>query len=216
MIFARESILPGKNKPFRRGRYCSKGKAQLSGWLYKLRRSHDDDDSIFRAKRHLTLPWSRRLFTIERDNLKWYTNSKKSRVKGFINFLQILNIRICNTEDRSRDVYNRDEYGTYGFIINTSSRRLVLRAEDRFQAKNWILALRQNLNRWTGRSGRETFSELRMHSCRLIPKLPTVCTGNEIIKKTKILEKRGKQEKTEKFYKKNEDNKGNMCLEDCA
>jgi len=81
-------------------------------------------------------------------------------VSGLINFHEILSIRVLNCETRLEDKFFRDEHGTYSFQINAQSRKLVLRAETRKDAKRWVAALRQYLKMWTDRTGVETLREL--------------------------------------------------------
>lgn len=161
---------PNTENSSSRGTFCHKGDVQFSGWLYKLRRTHDQEppfkliDSSFSPialRRHLTLPWSKRYFTIERDLLKWYASEKMRRVLGFLTFHEINSIRVANSENRKMDTYHRDEYGTYGIVVSSHSRKLSLRAEDRYQAKQWVENLRKYLTIWTKRTGRETIKELK-------------------------------------------------------
>eukprot|EP00924_Labyrinthula_sp_SR-Ha-C_P009792 snap_masked-scaffold_22-processed-gene-5.49-mRNA-1 protein AED:1.00 eAED:1.00 QI:0/-1/0/0/-1/1/1/0/301 len=137
------------------------GKAKMSGWLYKQKRSRDVSSLTNSFKKHLTMMWSKRFFTIEKDTIKWYTSERRSKLLGFVNFHEVTTIRVANSESRSQDFFHRDEYGTYGFIITTHSRKLILRAEDRFQARTWIEHLRKHLEIWTGRTGKETLKELK-------------------------------------------------------
>lgn len=181
------------SKESSRGKYCNKGRELMSGWLFKLRRSHDGDNAV-NFKKHITLPWSRRYFVIEKDNLKWYATKSKKHVIDFVNFLQITSIRVANSETRLKDNFNRDEYGTYGVLIGTNSRSLSLRVEDRFQAKRWVDSMRETLKRWTGRDGRETLAQLKKYKSkgrsahyRLKPR------NSSNVKKRKILSSRKKE-----------------------
>lgn len=141
----------------RKEEFTSRDTFKAFGYLYKHRQSHERSA----VARSFTSAWSWRFFTIEKDMLKWYKNKDKlDQACGYINFHEVLAIRVLNSECRSKDTFNRDEYGTYSFKVVAQSRELVLRCPRKIHARNWVIALRQSLMLWTGRSGRETLKEL--------------------------------------------------------
>ncbi len=135
------------------------GGAKPLGWFYKLRRSHEGSS----LTKHVTRAWSKRYFVLSKDKLKWYTSADPYSGKapnGFVNFQQILKIRILHSESRLEDVFNRDEFGTFSIEVDSNKRRLVLRTPSREDAKFLVNELRARMEIWTDRDGTETLKEI--------------------------------------------------------
>jgi len=112
----------------------------------------------------LTKPWSRRYFVVIKDKIKWYKSDEPNAAVnpccGWINFEQIMRIRVLNTESRLEDTFNKDEYGTYSLEIDSKIRNLIIRTDSLEAATAWVKELRRTLEHWTGRTGRETLREM--------------------------------------------------------
>ncbi|GBG30451.1 Hypothetical Protein FCC1311_066702 [Hondaea fermentalgiana] len=133
----------------------------VQGWFYKLRRTHEGNS----LARHVTKAWSKRYFVIVRDRINWYKNADPNsgeKPSGFINFQEILRIRVLHAENRLDDQFNRDEYGTYSLEIVANSRRLTIRTPSRDEAMVWTYELRKKLKIWTERTGVETLREVAL------------------------------------------------------
>lgn len=97
----------------------------LSGYLWKMKRN----------KRFLTSQWTKRWFSIEGKDLKWYSSSQN-----------------INQPSNSIDLYyvtyiSRFEMNkTYSFIINHRDRNLMIRAENLDTMEKWIRALQQQID----------------------------------------------------------------------
>ena len=135
------------------------GEPLVQGWFLKLRRSHEGNS----VARHLTAAWSKRYFVIVKDKVKWYKSCDPYSGEapcGFINFQQVLRIRMLHSESRLEDQLNRDEFGTYSIEIDSRQRRLVIRTALREDAALWIKELRRRMALWTERTGVETLKEI--------------------------------------------------------
>jgi hypothetical protein len=135
------------------------GEPLVQGWFLKLRRSHEGNS----VARHLTAAWSKRYFVIVKDKVKWYKSCDPYSGEapcGFINFQQVLRIRMLHSESRLEDQLNRDEFGTYSIEIDSRQRRLVIRTALREDAALWIKELRRRMALWTERTGIETLKEI--------------------------------------------------------
>jgi hypothetical protein len=135
------------------------GEPLVQGWFLKLRRSHEGNS----VARHLTAAWSKRYFVLVKDKIKWYKSCDPYSGEapcGFINFQQVLRIRMLHSESRLEDQLNRDEFGTYSIEIDSRQRRLVIRTGLREDAALWIKELRRRMALWTERTGVETLKEI--------------------------------------------------------
>jgi len=106
------SSITDNNVPLTRS--CS-----LCGYLYKMKKE----------KKLLVPQWSKRWFSIEGKNLRWYHNSYDDEPSGSIDLKKVNYI--------TRFEYNQ----TFSFIVGYPDRNLLIRADSLIEMEKWIRAL---------------------------------------------------------------------------
>ncbi|RHY09834.1 hypothetical protein DYB28_003933 [Aphanomyces astaci] len=102
--------------------------ATISGYLSKMKRE----------PKMLTSDWTRRWFSLEGKQFKYYTSKSTTDASKSIDLLSIESIRPFDSGD----------HGLYSFVIKTPDRSYFLRAESEGDLKRWVRGLREQQDLW--------------------------------------------------------------------
>ncbi|OQR92877.1 hypothetical protein ACHHYP_03126 [Achlya hypogyna] len=102
--------------------------ACISGYLNKMK--HE--------QKLLTPSWTRRWFSLEGSELKYYGSEGSMIPSKVIDLLSIESVRPFDTGD----------HGVYSFVIKTPSRSYFLRSDSEGDMKRWVRCLREQQDLW--------------------------------------------------------------------
>ena len=113
----------------------AKERGYVSGYLYKMKRN---------GRRFMPL-WSKRFFSIEGSNVRYYRSEDSVKASGAVNFFEIRCIKPFET---------RSDQNIFSLQIVANSRSFFLRTHSAAVRDRWVLELNYYLRVWTGRGGR--------------------------------------------------------------
>ena len=88
--------------------------------------------------------WSKRFFSIEGSNVKYYRSEDSMKASGAVNFFEIRCVKPFET---------RSDQNIFSLQIIANSRSFFLRAHSAAVRDRWVLELNYYLRVWTGRGG---------------------------------------------------------------
>ncbi|RHY28330.1 hypothetical protein DYB32_006049 [Aphanomyces invadans] len=91
-----------------------------------------------REPKMLTSDWTRRWFSLEGKQLKYYQSKTSTDASKSIDLLSIESIRPFDSGD----------HGLYSFVLKTPDRSYFLRAESEGDLKRWVRGLREQQDLW--------------------------------------------------------------------
>ncbi|KAG5190504.1 hypothetical protein JKP88DRAFT_151359, partial [Tribonema minus] len=98
----------------------------LCGWLHKMKRT----------QRKFRSTWARRWFTVQDGCLLWYTSPNTVESSG--------SIRLHAIKSVSR--FEAGCQGSFSFVVNSSDRNMLLRAETHADLSRWIRGITLQLD----------------------------------------------------------------------